>query len=100
MKLSKHISDEELAAYLDKMLANQSMPLEAINNIDTLEVLSASREALKHTQHKPQITSLPSWKTISNPTKLNSMTGVVPFAQAGFLGEFCAENEDNNLDME
>lgn len=99
MKQSKHISDEELAAYLDKMLANQSMPLDAINDIDTLEVLSVSREALKDSQSKQKITSLPSWDTISHSAMLNSMVGAVPFAQAGFLGDICA-NEEIEIDEE
>lgn len=101
MKQSKHISDEELAAYLDKMLADKNMPLGAINDIDTLEVLSVSREASKDRRSKQKITSLPSWNTISNSAMLNSMVGAVPFAQAGFLGDICANgviDDDENKD--
>ena len=48
MKPSKHISDEELAVYLDQILSNQNMPTNSMCDIETLEVLSVAREASKH----------------------------------------------------
>lgn len=99
MKSSKHISDEELAAYLDQILSNQNMPMNTMCDIETLEVLSVACEASKHiTQQK--ITSLPSWTEISNTALWNSVSACAPLAQAGFLGELCAEDEDNNVDIE
>ena len=99
MKPSKHISDEELAAYLDQILSNQSMPMYSMGDIDTLEVLSVAREASKHTTQQ-KITSLPSWTEIPKTALWNSVSACAPLAQAGFLGELCAEDEDNNVDIE
>ena len=45
MKPSKHISDEELAVYLDQILSNQNIPTNSMCDIETLEVLSVAREA-------------------------------------------------------
>lgn len=93
MKQSKHISDEVLAAYLEEMLNDQNMPLDAIADVETLEVLSVSREAMKDTNKKT--VSLPSWEDTSESAMQHSIRGRMPSAQAGFLGEVYAEEEDD-----
>ena len=95
MKPSKHISDEELAAYLDQILSNQSMLTNSMCDIDTLEVLSVAREASKHTTQQ-KTTSLPSWTEIPKTAQRDLVSTTTPLAQAGFLGDLCAENEENN----
>lgn len=99
MKPSKHISDEELAAYLDQILSNQSMLTNSMCDIDTLEVLSVTREASKHTTQQ-KITSLPSWTEIPKTALRDLVNTTTSLAQAGFLGDLCAEDEVDNNDVE
>lgn len=99
MKPSKHISDEELAAYLDQILSNQSMLTNPMCDIDTLEVLSVAREASEHTTQQ-KITSLPSWTEIPKTALRDLVSNTTPLAQAGFLGDLCAEDEEDNNDIE
>mgnify|MGYP003301083769 FL=1 len=99
MKPSKHISDEELAAYLDQILSNQNMPINSMCDIDTLEVLSVAREASKHTTQQ-KITSLPSWTEIPKTALRDLVSADTHLAQAGFLGDLCAEDEEDNNDVE
>jgi hypothetical protein len=99
MKPSKYISDEELAAYLDQILSNQSMLTNSMCDIDTLEVLSVAREASKHTTQQ-KITSLPSWTEIPKTALRDLVNTTTSLAQAGFLGDLCAEDEVDNNDVE
>ena len=99
MKPSKHISDEKLAAYLDQILSNQNMPTNSMCDIETLEVLSVAREASKHTTQQ-KITSLPSWTEIPKTALRDLVSNTTPLAQAGFLGDLCAEDEEDNNDIE
>ena len=94
MKPSKHISDEELAAYLDQILSSQNMSMYSMCDYDTLEVLSVAREASKHT------TQLPSWTEIPKTALRDLVSADTHLAQAGFLGDLCAEDEEDNNDIE
>lgn len=93
MKQFNNISDEMLAAYLDDMLAgDERAVVEAAMDVDTLEVLSVSRRAAEEMPAN-NIIELPSWD--SHPMIDNEIAcGHV--AMAGFLGDSCADDEENN----
>ena len=94
MKQFNKISDEELAAYLDGMLSNADVSrIDAVMDIDTLEVLSASRKAVSEFSSKSAV-SLPSWDNVAAST-IRPM--YEPLAMAGFLGD---SNTDETLDEE
>lgn len=94
MKQLNKISDEELAAYLDGMLSNADVSrVDAVMDIDTLEVLSASRKAVNEFSSKNAV-SLPSWDNVA-ATPIRPM--YEPLAMAGFLGD---SNTDETADEE
>lgn len=93
MKRFNRISDEELAAYLEEMLAEDGNAM--INaDIDTLEVLSVSRKAVKEMPAE-NIVQLPSW---NNVTPAGYRGSYEPLAMAGFLGDCCANEDDEECD--
>ena len=95
MKQFNKISDEELAAYLDGMLSNDDVSrIDVAMDIDTLEVLSASRKAVSEFLSKNTV-SLPSWDNVA-ATPIRPMY-YEPLAMAGFLGD---SNTDETLDEE
>lgn len=88
------ISDEELAAYLDGMFLEQD--IKKINNdmdIDTIEVLSVSRQAMKYFS-SDKIIDLPSWKSVSvEATSFKPLNDTL--AMAGFLGETNSDEDES-----
>lgn len=100
MKQFDMISDEELAAYLDGMLSEEDIAkVDYAMDIDTLEVLSVSRQAM-HEFTKDNVIELPSWEDISAKSVPICQT-CEPLAMAGFLGgnDFDEENiEDIETD--
>ncbi len=98
MKQFNRISDEELAAYLEEMLSEQDTErVDEAMDIDTLEVLSVSRQAMNEF-HKGNVIELPSWKNIS--AACAPIRPVYePLAMAGFLGD-CNSDEDDIEDIE
>lgn len=96
MKRFNKISDEELAAYLDGMLSNDDVSrIDAVMDIDTLEVLNVSRKAKATNEFTSKNTiSLPSWDNVA-ATPIRPM--YEPLAMAGFLGD---SNADETLDEE
>lgn len=96
MKQLDKISDEELAAYLESMLSEkESVDINNAMDIDTLEVLSVSRQAMNEFQ-KGNVIELPSWKNIS-AASASIRPLYEPLAMAGFLGE---NNSDDNYTEE
>ena len=94
MKQFNKISDEELAAYLEGMLSDkESAMVDAVMDIDTLEILNVSRKALDEFP-TDNVISLPSWGNVS-------VTSIRPMyeslAMAGFLGD---SNADETADEE
>lgn len=86
------ISDEELAAYLEGMLSEEnSARVDAAMDIDTLEVLNVSRNALEEFP-SDNIVTLPSWDNVA-AASIRPM--YEPLAMAGFLGE---SNSDENAE--
>ncbi|MBQ8366054.1 MAG: hypothetical protein IJX41_09265 [Bacteroidaceae bacterium] len=98
MKQFNKISDEELAAYLDDMLAKEGRTkVEAAMDIDTLEVLSVSRKAAEDMPAN-NIIELPSW---NSHLMINDEIACSPAAMAGFLGDcFANEEEERENDEE
>ena len=95
MKQFNKISDEELAAYLDGMLSNDGVSrIDAVMDIDTFEVLNASRKAVNEFSSKNSVL-LPSWDNVA-ATPIRPMY-YEPLAMAGFLGD---SNTDETLDEE
>lgn len=95
MKRFNKISDEELAAYLDGMLSNDGVSrIDAAMDIDTFEVLNASRKAVNEFSSKNAV-SLPSWDNVA-ATPIRPMY-YEPLAMAGFLGD---SNADETADEE
>lgn len=94
MKQFNKISDEELAAYLEGMLSEkESARIDASMDIDTLEILNASRKAIEQFSSDNVIT-LPSWGDVV----IASIRPMYePLAMAGFLGE---SNADETADEE
>ena len=95
MKRLNKISDEELAAYLDGMLSNDGVSrIDAAMDIDTFEVLNASRRAVNEFRSRSENTvSLPSWDNVA-ATPIRPMY-YEPLAMAGFLGD---SNADETAD--
>lgn len=90
------ISDEELAAYLEKMLSDKhSTKVDIAMDIDTFEVLNVSRKAMEEFP-SDNVISLPSW---DNVTTVSINPVHEPLAMAGFLGDSNVEGkteEDTN----
>lgn len=99
MKRFNKISDEELAAYLDGMLSNDGVSrIDAVMDIDTFEVLNASRRAVNEFSSENAV-SLPSWDNVA-ATPIRPMY-YEPLAMAGFLGDSNAdETADETADEE
>lgn len=94
MKQFNKISDEELAAYLEGMLPDkESAKVDAAMDIDTLEILNASRMALDEFP-TDNVISLPSWENVA-AASIQPM--YEPLAMAGFLGD---SNVDETADEE
>lgn len=98
MKQFNKISDEELAAYLEGMLSDQeSAKVDTAMDIDTLEVLSVSRQAMNEF-HKADVIELPSWENVlvasASIRPLDE-----PLAMAGFLGDMNADDEDGETNI-
>ena len=88
------ISDEELAAYLDGMLADDALlEVEATMDIEMLEVLNVSRKAMNEFP-LDNVISLPSW---GNVVAESIQPMYEPLAMVGFLGE---SNADETADGE
>lgn len=88
------ISDEELAAYLEGMLADEDTAL--INqgmDFDTYEVLNVSRQAMDEFSSKEAL-ELPSWDSIEVPSA-SIKPLYQPLAMAGFLGDVSADDEED-----
>ena len=89
MKQFNKISDEELAAYLEGMLSDkESAMVDAVMDIDTLEILNVSRKALDEFP-TDNVISLPSWENVATAS-IRPM--YEPLAMAGFLGESNVED--------
>ena len=98
MKQFNKISDEELAAYLEGMLSEQdTAKVDNAMDIDTLEILSVSRQAMNEF-HKDTVIELPSWKNVS-AASASIRPLYEPLAMAGFLGD-SNSNEENEGDIE
>ncbi len=98
MKQFNKISDEELAAYLEGMLSEQdTAKVDNTMDIDTLEILSVSRQAMNEF-HKGTVIELPSWKNVS-AASASIRPLYEPLAMAGFLGD-SNSNEENEEDIE
>lgn len=94
MKQFNKISDEELAAYLEGVLSEkESARIDAAMDIDTLEILNASRMALDEFP-TDKVISLPSWENVA-AASIRPM--YEPLAMAGFLGD---SNVDETADEE
>ena len=94
MKQFNKISDEELAAYLEGMLSDkESAMVDAVMDIDTLEILNVSRKALDEFS-TDNVISLPSW---DNVVAASIRPMYEPLAMAGFLGD---SNADETADEE
>ena len=94
MKQFNKISDEALAAYLEGMLSDkESAKVDAAMDIDTLEILNASRMALDEFP-TDNVISLPSWENVA-AASIRPM--YEPLAMAGFLGD---SNVDETADEE
>lgn len=77
-------TDEQLAAYIEHALpADECDSIDSAMDIDTLEVISASRKAVDSFV-PDNIISLPSWNDIS---ALNIPQDSQPLAMCGFLGD-------------
>ena len=86
------ISDEELAAYLEGMLSEEnSAKVDAAMDIDTLEVLNVSRNALEEFP-SDNIVTLPSWDNVA-VASIRPM--YEPLAMAGFLGDCNSEETED-----
>ena len=93
MKQFYKISDEELAAYLEGMLSDkESVKVDAVMDIDTLEILNVSRRAIDEFP-SDNVISLPSWENV-----IVASTGPMyePLAMAGFLGESNANDIEDD----
>ena len=89
MKQFNKISDEELAAYLEGMLSDkESAMVDAVMDLDTLEILNVSRKALDEFP-TDNVISLPSWENVATAS-IRPM--YEPLAMAGFLGESNVED--------
>ena len=98
MKQFNKISDEELAAYLEGMLSEQdTAKVDNAMDIDTLEILSVSRQAMNEF-HMDTVIELPSWKNVS-AASASIRPLYEPLAMAGFLGD-SNSNEENEGDIE
>ncbi len=85
MRQNRRISDEDLAAYLDNMLSEQdSLEIEEIVDLDTIEILSVSRKAMDELE-PDNVIEFPSWGEASVPSAFGNKSR--PLAMAGFLGE-------------
>lgn len=90
------ISDEELAAYLEGMLSKEnSARVDAAMDIDILEVLNVSRNALEEFP-SDNIITLPSWDNVA-AASIRPM--YEPLAMAGFLGD-CNSEETEDEEVE
>ena len=93
MKQFNNISDEELAAYLDGMLENSEMAnIDKMMDVDTLEVLSVSQNAMDEFP-SDNVIHLPSWDKVAVASVQPIYT---PLAMAGFLDECNADEEDDS----
>ncbi len=98
MKQFNKVSDEELAAYLEGMLSEQdTTKVDNAMDIDTLEILSVSRQAMNEF-HKGTVIELPSWKNVS-AVSASIRPLYEPLAMAGFLGDSNSD-EENEEDIE
>lgn len=95
MEKFNKISDQELAAYLEGMLSDKdSAMIDAAMDIDTLEILNVSRNALDEFSSDRVIT-LPSWENVAAASIQPMYT---PLAMAGFLGESNVDEDENSED--
>ncbi len=93
MKQFNKISDEELAAYLEGMLSEKdTAKVDGAMDIDMLEVLSVSRQAMNEFP-KDNVIELPSWKNVS-VASASIRPLHEPLAMAGFLGDCNSEEDD------
>lgn len=87
------ISDEELAAYLEGMLADKDVAL--INqgmDLDTYEMFNVSRQAMNEFS-SDEIVELPSWDEVEVSSAAIKPL-YQPFAMAGFLGDVSVDDEE------
>lgn len=95
MKKFNKISDEELAAYLERILSDkESGMINAAMDIDALEILNVSRKAMDKFPSS-NVISLPSWENMAT-TSIHPMYEE-PMAMAGFLGESNAEDVNDDI---
>ncbi|MCM1176197.1 MAG: hypothetical protein NC335_00420 [Bacteroides sp.] len=91
MKQFNKISDEELAAYLEVMLSDkESANVDAVMDVDTLEILNVSCKAMGEFP-SDNVISLPSWENVA-ASSISPMSE--PLAIAGFLGDNISDDDN------
>lgn len=85
MNKKKKISDEQLAAYIENMVSNNDISnFDGEMNVDTLEVLNVSHNALA-LFGKPAKIKMPSWDNIRDKNVFRH--SCADLAMTGFLGK-------------